>query len=106
MHKGTHRSREEYQDDSDIRSFNLRSFKNRRRVDRERDEAEQYKGSARNSQWVFGNFFECFSGNEICPHGRVPFGGSFYCIWPLKDASPYSHRKPPCSWDAENAERD
>ena len=82
MHKGTHRIREEYRDDSDSHSFN-----NKHRVGRERNDAGQLKSFARNSQWVHGNFFECLSSNDSCTHGRVPFGGSFYCTWPLKDTS-------------------
>ena len=62
-----------------------------------------HKSSVRNSQWIFGNFYECLSENENCTHGRVPFSGSFYCVWPLKDTSAVSHRTPPCSQDAEKS---
>ena len=96
MHKGTHRSREEHQEDS-----HSRSYKHERRAVRGRDDVSQHKGANRKSQWVFGNLFECLSGKEECAHGRIPFGGSFYCIWPLKDTSADFHHKPPCTWDAE-----
>ena len=100
MHKGTHRSREkfreEYQDDS--RSH---PFKNEHHAGRERNDADHRKSSARNSQWRFGNLFECLSDDENCSHGRVPFGDSFYCMLPLKDTSANLHDNRPCVWDAE-----
>ncbi len=97
MHKRTHRSGvEEYLDGS-----HSCSFKSKRRTGRERGNADKQKSTTQNSQWVYGNLFECLSGNENCTHGRLPFGGSFYCAWPLKNSSADFHHKPPCVWDAE-----
>ena len=96
MHKGTHGSREEYQDDTPTRAY-----RNEHQVDSKCDDASYHKSAARKSQWVFGNLFECLSGEEECTHGRIPFGGIDYCIWPLKDTSANFHHKPPCTWDAE-----
>ncbi|MDD2734972.1 MAG: hypothetical protein PHF56_13605 [Desulfuromonadaceae bacterium] len=97
MHKHTHRAADdEYPDD---RRF--RPVKNKRRSGRDRGDADQRRTSDLNSQWVFGNLFECLTDNEHCIHGRIPFGGSFYCAWPLKEASSSVRRKPPCSSDSE-----
>ncbi len=112
MHKGTHRSREEYrveyrdefrdefqdeyQDDSQSHSF-----KNKHRAGRERNDGSHHKSSVRDSQWLFGNLFECLSDDKNCSHGRVPFGDSFYCTLPLKDTSAGVPRNRPCLWDAE-----
>ena len=96
MHKGTHRSREEHHEDS-----HSRSYKHERRAVRGHDDVSQRKGATRKSQWVFGNLFECLSGKEECTHGRIPFGGIDYCVWPLKDTSADFQHKPPCMWNAE-----
>ena len=96
MHKESHRIREEYQEDS-----HSHSNKNERHPVRRRDDVSQQKGVARKSQWIFGNLFECLSGKEECTHGRIPFGGIDYCVWPLKDTSVDFQHRPPCMWNAE-----
>lgn len=95
MHKGVRRNREE----EDLDDSLSRSFKIRRRAGREHDVADHRKNTARNPQWVYGNLFECISGNDNCPHGRIPFGGSFYCAWTLKKTSADLEHSPPCLWD-------
>ncbi len=98
MQKGTHRSREEYREEYQDDSHS-RAFKKKRRGGRDSDDSGPHKSTAGYSEWVFGNLFECLSDNEHCAHGRVPFGGSFYCAWPLKNTSADFHIKPPCLWD-------
>ena len=97
MHIETHCSREEYLDD-----LHSRSYRNEHRAVCERYGAGHRRSAAGNSQWVFGNLFECHSDSEECAHGRIPFGGIYYCVWPLKDKSADYHHKPPCSWDEEH----
>lgn len=97
MHKQTYRATE----DEYLEDRYSQSLKQKRRVGRDRGDPDQHQSSDRNSQWVYGNLFECLSGNEHCMYGRIPFGGSFYCAWPLKETSVCVHRKPPCLWDAE-----
>ena len=89
-------SREEYEE-----NLYSRLDMNEHRAVLWRDNGKQHKSAERNSRRVFGNLFQCLSGNEECTHGRIPFGDSFYCIRPLKETSADVHCKPPCSWDAE-----
>lgn len=100
MHKRIHRSSDEYQEEyqDDPHSHSLKSM---RQSGRERNDTDKHMGAARNSLWIFGTFFECLSSNESCPHEKVPFGGTYYCVWPLKDTSADTYRKPPCSCDEE-----
>jgi hypothetical protein len=101
MHKETYSAFEEEYINDPLRL----PVKNKRRVSRERDGAGQQKSAPRNSQWVYGNLFECLTGNDNCMHGKIPFGGSFYCSWPLKDTSAV-HRKPPCLSDLDHTRED
>lgn len=73
----------------------------KRNVDHDGDDAEQSGTSAHKAQWVFGNLYQCHSGNEDCEHGRIPFGGGYYCSWPLMNNSAEVHHKPPCLRDSE-----
>ena len=89
MHKKTHHAIEEYLHDTLALSGQIR-----RQV--ESKSADQPAVPVENAQWVFGDLYECLSCDKNCKHGRIPFGSSYYCSWPLKAASTGINRKPPC----------
>lgn len=90
MHKKTHQAIEEYLHEALSPPGQIRSQD-------ESENTDQPVVPVESAQWVFGNLYECISHNKNCKHGRIPFGSSYYCAWPLKAASTGKIKKPPCS---------